>query len=94
MIDKLRKLIEAEMNYDDTNDLLMEATDDTIANMFIEDDGVAILDDEEIAKILSKIPEYNEDEVMEKKLSKLAEAYIPEELSIVEENTQIEEDEE
>ena len=94
MIDKLRKLIEAEINYDDMNDMLMEATDDTIANMFIEEDGEAVFNDEEIAKILSKIPEYNEDEAMEKKLSKLAEAYIPEELSVMEENTQIEEDEE
>ena len=80
MIDKLRKLIEAEINYDDMNDMLMEATDDSIANMFIEEDGEAVFNDEEIAKILSKIPEYNEDEAMEKKLSKLAEAYIPEEL--------------
>lgn len=86
MIDKLRKLIEAEMNYDDMNDMLMEATDDSIANMFIEEDGEAVFNDEEIAKILSKIPEYNEDEAMEKKLSKLAEAYIPEELSVVEED--------
>ena len=86
MIDKLRKLIEAEINYDDMNDMLMEATDDSIANMFIEEDGEAVFNEDEIAKILSKIPEYNEDEAMEKKLSKLAEAYIPEELSVVEED--------
>lgn len=80
MLDKLRKLIEAEMNYDDVNDIMMEATDRVIADMFIEDDGEAIMDDKEIANILSKIPEYNEDEAMEKKLNKIAEAYIPEEL--------------
>lgn len=80
MLDKLRKLIEAEMNYDDVNDIMMEATDSVIADMFIEDDGEAIMDDKEIANILSKIPEYNEDEAMEKKLNKIAEAYIPEEL--------------
>lgn len=80
MLDKLRKLIEAEMNYDDVNDIMMEATDSVIADMFIEDDGEAIMDDKEIAAILSKIPEYNENEAMEKKLNKIAEAYIPEEL--------------
>lgn len=80
MLDKLRKLIEAEMNYDDVNDIMMEATDSVIADMFIEDDGEAIMDEKEIANILSKIPEYNEDEAMEKKLNKIAEAYIPEEL--------------
>lgn len=80
MLDKLRKLIEAEMNYDDVNDIMMEATDSVIADMFIEDDGEAIMDEKEIANILSKIPEYNENEAMEKKLNKIAEAYIPEEL--------------
>ena len=80
MLDKLRQLIEAEMNYDDVNDIMMEATDSVIADMFIEDDGEAIMDEKEIANILSKIPEYNEDEAMEKKLNKIAEAYIPEEL--------------
>ena len=68
------------MNYDDVNDIMMEATDSVIADMFIEDDGEAIMDEKEIANILSKIPEYNEDEAMEKKLNKIAEAYIPEEL--------------
>lgn len=80
MLDKLRQLIEAEMNYDDVNDIMMEATDSVIADMFIEDDGEAIMDEKEIANILSKIPEYNENEAMEKKLNKIAEAYIPEEL--------------
>ena len=80
MLDKLRQLIEAEMNYDDVNDIMMEATDSVIADLFIEDDGEAIMDEKEIANILSKIPEYNENEAMEKKLNKIAEAYIPEEL--------------
>ena len=80
MLEKLRKLIEAEINYDDVNDIMMEATDSVIADMFIEDDGEAIMDEKEIANILSKIPEYNENEAMEKKLNKIAEAYIPEEL--------------
>jgi hypothetical protein len=92
MLDKLRKLIEAEMNYDDVNDIMMEATDDVIANMFIEDDGEAVMDDKEIARILNNIPEYNEKEAMEKKLNKIVEAYIPEELSYIEESSSEEEE--
>ena len=85
MLDDLRKIIESEMEYDDINDLLMEATDNAIADMFIEDDGEAVMNDEEVLSILNKIPEYDEEAAMNKKLERLAEAYIPEELSYVEE---------
>lgn len=80
MLSNLRKLIESEMRQDDITDIMLEATDSTVADMFIEDDGDAVMDDREISSILSKIPEYDEEKAMRKKLDRLAESYIPEEL--------------
>ena len=80
MLDDLRRIIESEMEYDDLNDIMMEATDNAIADMFIEEDGEAIISDAEVMGILEKIPEYDEETAMNKKLARIAEAYIPEEL--------------
>lgn len=80
MLDDLRRIIESEMEYDDLNDILIEATDNAIASMFIEEDGDAILSDAEVMSVLEKIPEYDEEAAMNKKLERIAEAYIPEEL--------------
>ena len=85
MLDDLRRIIESEMEYDDLNDIMMEATDNAIAAMFIEEDGEAVISDAEVMGILEKIPEYDEEAAMNKKLARIAEAYIPEELSYVEE---------
>ena len=80
MLDDLRRIIESEMEYDDLNDIMMEATDNAIADMFIEEDGEAVISDAEVMGILEKIPEYDEETAMNKKLARIAEAYIPEEL--------------
>ena len=80
MLDDLRRIIESEMEYDDLNDIMMEATDNSIADMFIEEDGEAVISDSEVMSILEKIPDYDEEAAMNKKLARIAEAYIPEEL--------------
>lgn len=81
MLDDLRRIIESEMEYDDLNDIMMEATDSSIADMFIEEDGEAVISDSEVMSILEKIPDYDEEAAMNKKLARIAEAYIPEELN-------------
>jgi DNA repair exonuclease SbcCD ATPase subunit len=73
------------MEYDDLNDIMMEATDNSIAAMFIEEDGEAVISDSEVMSILEKIPDYDEEAAMNKKLARIAEAYIPEELEYIEE---------
>ena len=88
MLDDLRRIIESEMEYDDLNDIMMEATDNAIAAMFIEEDGEAVISDAEVMGILEKIPEYDEEAAMNKKLARIAEAYIPEELVGLQESTQ------
>ena len=85
MFDELRKIIESEQLYDDMLDLMMEASNESLADFFIEDDGEAIMDESEINSILDKIPAYDEEEAMNKKLAKITECYIPEELTYVEE---------
>ena len=88
MLDDLRRIIESEMEYDDLNDIMMEATDNAIAAMFIEEDGEAVISDAEVMGILEKIPEYDEEAAMNKKLARIAEAYIPEELVGLQESTE------
>ena len=88
MLDDLRRIIESEMEYDDLNDIMMEATDNAIAAMFIEEDGEAVISDAEVMGILEKIPEYDEEAAMNKKLARIAEAYIPEELVGLQESIQ------
>ena len=86
MFDDLRKIIESEQLYDEMLDLMMEASNESLADFFIEDDGEAIIDDSEINSILDKIPAYDEEEAMNKKLEKITECYIPESLTYVEED--------
>ena len=88
MLDDLRRIIESEMEYDDLNDIMMEATDNAIADMSIEEDGEAVISDAEVMGILEKIPEYDEEAAMNKKLARIAEAYIPEELVGLQESAQ------
>lgn len=80
MLSNLRKMIDNEMEHDDILEAMMEATDADVADMFIEDDGEAEIDDQEITSILSKIPEYDEEKALNKKLDRIVESYIPEEL--------------
>jgi TolA-binding protein len=84
MLNDLRKLLESEQS-DDILDLMLEATNDALVDFFIEDDGEAEIDEKEVNAILSKIPAYDEEEAMNKKLEKITECYIPESLTYVEE---------
>ena len=74
MLSELKKLIESENQYDEMLELMLEATD-SIADMFIEDDGEIEMDEDEITSILNKIPAYDEEAVMNKKLDKITECY-------------------
>ncbi len=78
MLSDLRKLIESQNNSDDMLDIMMEALDDSIASAFIEDDGEAEISDEDVIAILNKIPEYDENTELNKKLDRITESYIPE----------------
>jgi hypothetical protein len=80
MLNNLKKLINAEAESDLQVDLMLEAVNDSIANMFIEEDGEIEMNENEILKVLDKIPAYDEDAELNKKLDRIAESYIPEEL--------------
>ena len=81
MLNNLKKMINAEAESDLQVDLMLEAVNDSIADMFIEDDGEIEMAEEEIVRVLEKIPAYDEESEMNKKLDKIAESYIPEGLS-------------
>jgi hypothetical protein len=78
MLSELRKLIESQNNSDDMLDIMMEALDDSIADAFIEDDGEAEIAESDVIDILNKIPEYDENKELNKKLDRITESYIPE----------------
>ena len=80
MLNDLRKLIESENRHDEELDLMMEATSSDIIDMFIEEDGEADIPEEEVMSILNKIPAYDEDAILNKKLDRITENYIPEDL--------------
>lgn len=80
MLSNLRKMIDAEAESDLVVDLMLEAANDSIADMFIEDDGEADMDEKEVVSILDKIPAYDEEAQLNKKLERITESYIPEEL--------------
>ena len=82
MLNNLRKLINAEAESDLQVDLMLEAVNDSIAAMFIDEDGDAEMSEEEINSVLDKIPAYDEDAELSKKLDRIAESYIPEDLSM------------
>jgi hypothetical protein len=88
MLNDLKKMINAEAENDMIVDLMLEATMNSIADMFIADDGEIEMAESEIMDVLDKIPAYDEEAEMNKKLAKIAENYIPEELdlSVVEED--------
>ena len=80
MLNGLKKMINAENEYDLEIDMMLEAVNDSIMDMFIDDDGEAELPESEINSILEKIPAYDEEAELNKKLDRLSESYIPEEL--------------
>jgi len=80
MLNNLKKMINAEAESDLQVDLMLEAVNDSIADMFIEDDGEIEMAEDEIVRVLEKIPAYDEEAEMNKKLDRIAESYIPEEI--------------
>lgn len=87
MLENLRQIIEEDNRIEDINELMVEATDSAIMDMFIDEDGEAEIPESELNKILSKIPEYNQEEELNKRLKRLTESYIPDydEINILEE---------
>lgn len=88
MLENLRQIIEEDNRIEDINELMVEATDSAIMDMFIDEDGEAEIPESELNKILSKIPEYNQEEELNKRLKRLTESYIPDydEINTLEEN--------
>lgn len=82
MLNNLKKMINAEAESDLTVDLMLEAVDNSIMDMFIEDDGEAEMDEGEVMTILEKIPGYDEEAELNKKLARITESYIPEDLNL------------
>ena len=80
MLNNLKKMINAEAESDLQVDLMLEAVNDSIADMFIEDDGEIEMAEDTIMSVLEKIPAYDEEEEMNKKLARIAESYIPEDI--------------
>ena len=80
MLNNLKKMINAEAESDLQVDLMLEAVNDSIADMFIEDDGEIEMNEDAILSVLEKIPAYDEEEEMNKKLARIAESYIPEDI--------------
>lgn len=82
MLNNLKKMINAEAESDLQVDLMLEAVNDSIADMFIEDDGEIEMAEDQIMKVLDKIPAYDEEAAMNKKLDRITENYIPEDLDL------------
>lgn len=82
MLNNLKKMINAEAESDLQVDLMLEAVNDSIADMFIEDDGEIEMAEDQIVKVLDKIPAYDEEAAMNKKLDRITENYIPEDLDL------------
>lgn len=88
MLNDLRQILEEDNRIESDLELMMEAvTDSDMMDAFIDEDGEAEIPESELTKILSKIPEYNRDEELNKKLKRLTESIIPDidELGVVEE---------
>ena len=90
MLENLRQIIDEDNRIENINELMVEATDSAIMDMFIDEDGEAEIPESELNKILSKIPEYNQEEELNKKLKRITESYIPDYDEIVEEGKKIE----
>lgn len=88
MLNDLRQILEEDNRIENDQELMMEATTDSdMMDAFIDEDGEAEIPESELTKILSKIPEYNRDEELNKKLKRLTESVIPDidELNVIEE---------
>lgn len=92
MLNDLRHILEEDNKIENDLELMMEGTDSDMIDMFIDDDGEAEIPESELNKILTKIPEYNREEELNKRLKRLTESVIPDYDDIVEENTLFEDD--
>lgn len=78
MLNDLRQILEEDNRIESDLELMMEAvTDSEMMDAFIDEDGEAEIPESELTKILSKIPEYNRDEELNKRLKRLTESVIP-----------------
>lgn len=80
MLKNMREVIDGVNEIEEMHELMLEATDSSIADVFIDEDGEAEIAESELEKIMKKIPAYDEEKELNKKLSQLTEAYIPEEI--------------
>ena len=80
MLGNLKKLINAEAEADLQVDLMLEAINNSIADMFIEEDGEIDMAEDEILAVLDKIPAYDAEAEFNKKIDRITENYIPEDL--------------
>jgi hypothetical protein len=78
MLNNLKKMINAEAESDLEVDLMLESVSDSIMDMFIEEDGEIEMAESDILDVLEKIPAYDEEAELNKKLDRIAENYIPE----------------
>lgn len=77
MLNDLRQILEEDNRIESDFELMMEGTDADMVDMFIDEDGEAEIPESELTKILTKIPEYNQEEELNKKLKRLTESVIP-----------------
>lgn len=89
MLENLRQILEEDNRIENINELMVEATDSAMMDMFIDEDGEAEIPESELNKILSKIPEYNQEEELNKRLKRLTESFIPDYDEIVEEGKKL-----
>ncbi len=78
MLENLRKIIDHENERDFVAEAMLEAVDSSIVDKFVDEDGEADIPESELNDILTKIPAYDEEEELNKKLKKITESYIPE----------------
>ena len=89
MLENLRQILDEDNRIESENELMVEATDSDMIDMFIDEDGEAEIPESELNKILSKIPEYNREEELNKKLKRLTESFIPDYDEIIEEGKKL-----
>ncbi len=81
MLSMLREDIERESRMDFINEATVAGVDTDIRDTILDEMGEVeeyIEADDEISSIINKIPEYDEEKEMNKKLKRLTESYIPE----------------
>ncbi|WP_304576690.1 hypothetical protein [Romboutsia ilealis] len=81
MLNMLKEDIERESRMDFINEATVDGVDTDIRDAILDEmgeDEEYIEADTELAKIVNKIPEYDEEKEMNKKIKRLTESYIPE----------------